>query len=65
MPNNNFQGEFQWVESSNSIGEMLFTFGDGRVYNLFKDYPQELTKEQKDLFDLLNPYWANMLNDKK
>ena len=29
-----------------------------KVYNLFRDYPDKLTEEEKALFDRENPFWA-------
>lgn len=32
-----------WIEDHDSIGQMLFTVNGSKVYNLFRDYPWELT----------------------
>ena len=56
---------FRWLENPEKIGEMLFTFDGERVFNLFRDYPHELTKEQKKVFDAENPYWAEFFKDRK
>ncbi len=56
--------EFAWVRNPDKKGEFLFTFDGKRIFNLFKDYPYELTKEQKELFDKANPYWANYFKDR-
>lgn len=40
-------------------GTHLFSFDKEKVFNLFRDYPHELTKEQKELFDKENPFWAD------
>ena len=45
-----------------TIGQFLFSFDKKKVYNLFKDYPQKLSKEEKKLFDKENPEWAELLN---
>ena len=42
---------------------MGFTFDGKTVYNLFRDYPGKLTKEQKALFDAENPYWADYFGE--
>lgn len=66
MANENNQSiGFRWIECPDSIGKMLFTFDGKRIFNLFRDYPHELTKEEKDLFDTLNPYWADFFKDRK
>lgn len=48
-----------WVDNPEIKGEFLFSFDKKRVFNLFADYPHELTKEQKEIFDKENPNWAN------
>lgn len=57
--------KFQWVENPDQIGEMNFTFDGKRIYNLFQDYPYELTEEQKKIFDEANPFWAEFFKDRK
>lgn len=36
-----------WVENLDSVGEFLFSFDKKKIYNLFEDYPHNLTKEEK------------------
>jgi len=55
---------FKWIEKPERVGEMLFTFDGETVFNLFRDYPHNLTKEQKMEFDSLNPYWADFFKDR-
>ena len=54
-----------WVENPDKVGEHLFSFDKERIFNLFRDYPNELTPEQKEIFDKENPYWADFFKDKK
>ena len=54
-----------WVDNRGVKGEMLFTFDKKKIYNLFRDYPHELTKEEKEIFDKENPYWADFFKDRK
>lgn len=50
-----------WVEAPiDKDGEFLFSFDRERVYNFFADYPQELTPEQKAIFDRENPELASL-----
>lgn len=57
--------KFEWVDNPDQIGEMNFTFDGKMIFNLFQDYPHELTKEQKALFDKENPFWADFFKDRK
>lgn len=50
---------FHWIRNPGQKGEILFTFDDIHIFNLFRDYPYALTKEEKEQFDKLNPFWAN------
>lgn len=53
-----------WVDDTETTGEWLFSFDQKKVFNMFRDYPQELTPEQKAIFDKENPYWANFFADR-
>ena len=57
--------KFEQVDNPDQIGEMNFTFDGKKIFNLFQDYPHELTKEQKALFDKENPFWADFFKDRK
>ena len=54
-----------WVDNRGVKGERLFSFDKKKIYNLFRDYPHELTKEEKEIFDKENPYWADFFKDRK
>lgn len=56
---------FRWLDNPEKVGERLFTFDGKTVFNLFRDYPQALTEEQKRVFDELNPYWKEFFKNKK
>ncbi|MBQ9296816.1 MAG: hypothetical protein IJ204_06420 [Paludibacteraceae bacterium] len=51
-----------WAETPDTVGEFLFSFDKKQVFNLFADYPDKLTPEQKEIFDAENPYWVNFFN---
>jgi len=57
--------EVWWAEETDKIGEMLFSFDKVKVYNLFSDYPHNLTDEEVEIFDKENPYWADFFKDRK
>ena len=54
-----------WVETPGQRGTHLFTFDKKKIYNLFRDYPDALTKEEKEIFDSSEPFWANFFKDRK
>lgn len=54
-----------WVDNLDQVGEMNFTFDGKKIFNLFQDYPYELTQEQKAIFDEENPFWADFFKDRK
>lgn len=56
---------FSWLPNSDSLGEMFFTFDGKKIFNLFRDYPDALTPEEKRLFDEANPFWADFFKDRK
>lgn len=61
---NNDTDQIWWVDNHEKIGEHLFTFDKKKIYNLFEDYPYNLTKEQKEIFDEENPYWKEFFKDR-
>lgn len=54
----------RWVSDPNKKGEHLFTFDGKRVFNLFRDYPYELTKEERRIFKEEEPYWAKFFRSR-
>ena len=55
---NNPNDTIWWVDNLETVGEFLFSFDQKKIFNMFRDYPHELTKEQKRIFDKENPNWA-------
>ena len=53
-----------WVDDPERIGEWLFSFDKKKVFNMFADYPDKLTQEQKRIFDKENPFWAEFFSDR-
>ena len=47
-----------WVRDIGTKGQFLFSFDKETIFNFFRDYPEELTPEQKALFDKENPELA-------
>ena len=56
--------EFRWIHNPEQKGEYLFTFDGDHIFNMFRDYPYRLSKEQKEIFDSENPYWAKFFKDR-
>lgn len=46
-------------------GEWLFSFDKVKVYNMFSDYPYNMTAAQVDIFDKENPFWADFFKDRR
>ncbi|MBO4698213.1 hypothetical protein J5690_01200 [bacterium] len=43
-------------------GPLYVSFDKKTILNLWSDYPWKFTKEQKELFDKENPYWADFFS---
>lgn len=54
-----------WVDNCDYIGQHLFSFNKRKIYNLFRDYPHNLTAEQKEIFDRENPYWRKYFAERQ
>ena len=54
-----------WMETPGIVGEHLFSFDRVKVFNLFADYPHNLTPEQKEIFDRENPDWFDFFSDRQ
>ena len=45
-------------ETDTELGLFYFTFDKVKIFNYWEDYPEKLTKEEKEKFDKDNPYYA-------
>ena len=54
-----------WLDTSDKVGEWVFTFDKKTLFNMFADYPYKLTPEEKAIFDKENPYWAEFFADRQ
>lgn len=50
--------EFAKCDKEGYYGDFMFSFDGKQIYNLSKDYPDKLTREQKAVFDAKYPFWA-------
>lgn len=62
---NNPDDKIWWVNNPDTVGEWLFSFDKKKVFNMFADYPHNLTAEQKAIFDKENPYWKEFFSDRQ
>lgn len=62
---NNPTDQIWWVDTSDRDGEFVFTFDKEKFFNLFADYPHNLTAEQKAIFDAENPFWKEFFSDRQ
>lgn len=61
---NNDTDKIWWKDNPDVVGEWVFSFDKETEFNMFRDYPHELTAEQKKIFDEENPYWAEFFKDR-
>ena len=65
LKKNNPNDVIWWVDNANDVkGEWLFTFDKKVFFNMFRDYPDKLTEEQREIFARENPYWADFFQDR-
>lgn len=55
---------FDDLAANDRRGRLLFSFDKEHVFNMWTDYPSELTKEQKEIFDKDYPYWAEFFKNR-
>ena len=53
-----------WLDNPESKGEWLFSFDKKQIFNLFADYPHNLSTEQREIFDGENLFWKDFLRDR-
>ncbi|MGI6348899.1 MAG: DUF7675 family protein [Eubacteriales bacterium] len=54
-----------WIDDLDNVGSHLFSFDKKKIYNLFEDYPDNLSKEEKEIFDKENPYWKEFFKNRQ
>ena len=56
---NNEESKIWWIDKIDFRGELLFSFDQQKIYNLFLDYPHNMTEEEVRIFDRENPFWRD------
>ena len=56
---NNEESKIWWIDKIDVRGELLFSFDQQKIYNLFLDYPHNMTEEEVRIFDRENPFWRD------
>ena len=63
---NNKSDSIWWIDNGGEVkGEHLFSFDKKKIYNVFADYPHNMTAEEIKIFDKENPEWAKFLSERK
>lgn len=56
---NNEESKIWWIDKIDFRGELLFSFDQQKIYNLFLDYPHNMTEEEVRIFDSETPFWRD------
>lgn len=59
---NNKNDVIWWVDNIGTVGEHLFSFDKKKIYNLFLDYPHNLSEEEVAIFNKENPFWREFFS---
>ncbi len=62
---NNKTDKIWWKDTPDNVGEWVFSFDKEKEYNMFEDYPHNLTPEEIKIFDKENPEWADFFKNRK
>lgn len=61
----NVKDQIWWKDTSDKVGEFIFSFDKEKEFNLFADYPHKLTPKEKEIFDKENSYWKEFFKDRQ
>ena len=53
-----------WKNTPDRKGLWIFSFDKKTEINMFMDYPEKLSEEEKRIFDEENPEWAEFFKDR-
>ena len=54
-----------WTAPVGTVGTVLFSFDGKRLYNLWRDYPFNLSEEEQEIFREDEPFWYKKLGHRK
>ena len=54
-----------WIDNLETFGEHLFSFDKKHIYNLFQDYPHNMTDVEVEIFNSENPYWTEYFSNRQ
>ncbi len=54
-----------WVENKDCEGIWEFSYDKKKIYNMFADYPHNMTEEEIEIFDKENQLWKDFLANRK
>lgn len=52
------ESKIWWTNKIDSVGELNISFDRKKIYNLFKDYPYNMSQEEIKIFEKEELYWA-------
>ena len=53
-----------WLDNGSEVkGEMIFSFDKKKKYNIFLDYPQNMTQKEVRVFNKENPFWVEFFSE--
>lgn len=64
-PGNKIWGVSEMIDSDRMPGRMLISFDKKKFYNIYGDYPNKMTEEERKIFEEEYPDWVDWLNGKK
>lgn len=63
---NNPNDRIWWLDNGDDVkGEFVFSFDKKKTYNMFADYPHNMSKDEVAIFDKENPFWADFFADRR
>ena len=55
-----------WLDNGDDVkGEFVVSFDKKKTYNMFADYPHNMSKDEVAIFDRENPFWADFFADRR